>query len=86
MKHLQSRSELIADYIIENNCTIRYASKIFCISKSSVHLDVSYRLKKINYRKYLQVKKVLDQNLKERNIRGGNSTKLKYLRLKHSQT
>lgn len=80
-----SRPELIAEYIINNNCTIRQASKVFNLSKSTVHLDVSKRLKYINKTKYLLVRVILDKNLKERNIRGGMSTKLKYQNLKQAK-
>lgn len=82
MSTFLTRPEIIADYIIQNNCTIRQASNIFKISKSTVHLDVSKRLKKINKSKYALVRQVLENNLKERNIRGGMSTKLKYQNLK----
>lgn len=82
MSTILTRPEIIADYIIQNNCTIRQASNIFKISKSTVHLDVSKRLKKINKSKYALVRQVLENNLKERNIRGGMSTKLKYQNLK----
>ncbi len=74
------RAREFAHYIIENNATVRKTASIFKISKSTVHKDVSYRLKNIDYSLYTQVKAVLDTNLKERHIRGGIATKNKYLK------
>lgn len=68
----------IALYIVENDATVRKAAKKFGISKSTVHKDVSDRLKKVNLDLYKKVKKVLDHNKSERHIRGGLATKLKY--------
>ena len=70
-------------------CTIynrfkRGAAKKFGISKSTVHKDVSERLKKINPSLAVQVRIILDENKAERHIRGGMATKLKYSHLKES--
>ena len=77
-----SRPEELAQYIILNNCTIRSAAKVFNISKSTVHLDVSKRLKKINFVLYKKVRVILENNFNERNFRGGMATKRKYEKLK----
>ena len=47
-------------------------------SKSTVHMDVSKRLLKINHALALEVRQVLEENKAERHIRGGMATKLKY--------
>lgn len=78
----KTRPEKFAIYIINNKCTIRECAKEFDISKSTVHNDLSKKLKKINKFLYVQVYKVLDKNLQERSMRGGMATKLKYLKLK----
>lgn len=65
-------------YVIETNATVRAAAKHFCISKSSVHKDVTERLKSIDNDLYERVREVLDKNLSERHIRGGEATKKKY--------
>ena len=79
------RAKEFARYIIDNGATVRQAAVQFKISKSTVHKDVSYRLKNIDYDLYIKVKEVLDRNLKERHIRGGIATKHKYESLrKHS--
>ena len=67
-----------ANYIIKTGATVRAAAKIFAVSKSTVHKDVSERLKKIDKTLYKKVKKVLDKNLSERHLRGGEATKQKY--------
>lgn len=45
---------------------------------TTVHKDVSERLKKINPGLAKEVRKILDENKAERHIRGGMATKLKY--------
>ena len=72
------RARELGNYIIENNATVRQAAAVFKISKSTVHKDVSQRLQNIDHSLFLKVKAVLDQNLKERHIRGGIATKKKY--------
>lgn len=70
-----------AEYIIENGATVRRAASYFGISKSTVHKDVSERLKSVDIDLYERVKRVLMVNLSERHIRGGMATKIKYERL-----
>lgn len=65
-------------YIMETKSTVRAAAEHFSISKSTVHKDVTERLKTINKCLYDDVRKVLDINLSERHIRGGIATKHKY--------
>ena len=72
------RAREFARYIIENNATVRKTAGEFKISKSTVHKDVSYRLRAIDFELYKKVKEVLDKNLEERHIRGGMATKNKY--------
>ncbi len=74
----EERAAQLALYMIENKQTVRGAAKAFGISKSTVHKDVTERLKKVNKALYLQVKTLLEQNKAERHIRGGQATKEKY--------
>ena len=67
-----------ANYIADTGATVRAAAKVFKISKSTVHKDVTDRLYQIDKRLYKKVKKVLNKNLLERHIRGGEATKRKY--------
>lgn len=68
-----------AKYMIETKGTIREIAERFLISKSTVHIDLSKRLKKIDKKMFEKIKKILDFNFQEKHIRGGNSTKKKYL-------
>ena len=79
---IEERAIKLAHYIIESKDTVRGAAKKFGISKSTVHKDVSERLKKINPKLEKEVRKILDENKAERHIRGGMATKLKYSHLK----
>lgn len=75
---IEERAINLAHYIIDSKDTVRGAAKKFGISKSTVHMDVSKRLLKINHALALEVRKVLEENKAERHIRGGMATKLKY--------
>lgn len=80
MKDLvEERAAMLGEYIVENEATVRAAAKVFGISKSTVHMDVAQRLKKVDPALYGQVRKVLEVNKAERHIRGGLATKEKYL-------
>ncbi len=76
--YIEERVIEIANYIIESGATVRETAKVFKVSKSTVHKDVSERLPKINPTLWVGVKKVLDQNKAERHIRGGRATRKKY--------
>ena len=72
----------LAVYIIENKATVRGTAQHFGLSKSTVHKDISERLKNINFSLYLQVRKVLDFNKAQRHIRGGIATRQKFESIK----
>ncbi len=74
----EQRARELAVYIIEGRTTIRAAAKHFGISKSTVHKDLSDRLRAVDRPLYLQVREILDQNKAERHIRGGLATRRKY--------
>jgi len=76
---INERARVLARYIVETGCTVRACAKKFSVSKSTVHKDVSERLKEIDDSLYVKVREVLDKNLQERHIRGGIATKNKYL-------
>ena len=82
MVHLKSdierRAVELAEYIIEKKATVRAAAVHFGVSKSTVHKDISERLKGYNVTLYTQVKDILEQNKAERHIRGGEATRRKY--------
>jgi len=75
---IDARAIRLAEYIIETNATVRTAAQKFDISKSTVHKDVTERLKRLNIELWAQAKAVLEQNKAERHIRGGIATRRKY--------
>lgn len=79
--NIEQRATDLANFILENKATVRSAARKFGISKSTVHKDLSERLKYLNRSLYMQVKEVLDLNKAERHIRGGIATRQKYLEM-----
>ncbi len=75
----KDRAELIAAYVIDTGATVRAAAAYFCISKSTVHKDLTYKLRYTNPTLYENVRTILDQNKLERHIRGGEATRQKYM-------
>ena len=84
MKNFDNESRIItlANYILENQTTIRATAKEFNIPKSTVHHDLSTKLKHIDHTLYKQVKVLLEKNFKNKHINGGESTRIKYEKLK----
>ena len=76
--YIEERAVEIAEHIISRKATVRQTAKVFGVSKSTVHKDVTERLPKINPLMASKVKKILEKNKAERHIRGGKATKLKY--------
>lgn len=79
---LEERVIKEARYVIETGATVRTTAKEFHVGKSTVHKDMTERLKNIDKILYEQVKKVLKINLLERHLRGGEATRQKYLKQK----
>lgn len=75
---VEERAVELGQYIIESKATVRSAAKKFGVSKSTVHKDVSERLKYVNPQLYTQVKAVLEVNKAQRHIRGGMATRKMY--------
>lgn len=82
-KDVVKRCIMLGEYIIENKSTVRQAGAYFGISKSTVHIDVTKRLKRYSPSLAYEVSKVLEDNKAERHLRGGAATKEKYLKLKN---
>ena len=76
--NLEARACELAVYMIETNATVRSCARHFGISKSTVHKQLTQRLRQCNLALYQQVRQVLDKNKEERHIRGGMATKRKY--------
>lgn len=76
---IKSRCETLAEYMIANNATVRLCAQAFGISKSTVHKDITEKLKNENSVLYEKTKELLEKNKAERHIRGGEATRIKYL-------
>lgn len=70
-----------ANYMIETEKTVRELALIFGISKSTVHKDLHERLQEIDKELYTKVDKILQYHMNIRHLRGGQSTKQKYLKM-----
>ena len=79
-EYIEDRVIKCAEYIVKTGCTVRACSAHFCISKSTVHKDVTERLQSIDFQLFEEVRRVLNVNLNERHIRGGDATRRKYLK------
>ena len=76
--YIEERAMEIAQYIVEQNATVRQAAKKFGISKSTVHTDVTQKLEEIDPGLCREVREILDINKAQRHIRGGIATREKY--------
>ncbi len=78
----EERAVELGEYIVKNKATVRAAAEIFGVSKSTVHMDVTGRLRHVDPHLYNRVREVLEINKAQRHIRGGLATKEKYLKEK----
>ena len=76
--YIENRVLAVAAYILDTGATVRHAAREFKISKSTIHKDITERLHELNPALATEVKKVLDNNMQERHIRGGLATRQKY--------
>ncbi len=76
--YIETRVLDIASYVIETGATVRTAAKEFGVSKSTVHKDMTDRLRRLDKALAKDVAAVLEINKEERHIRGGRATYLKY--------
>lgn len=75
---MERRMRESAEYILDTGCTVRACAAHFGTSKSTVHKDVTERLSEADPALAERVRRVLDVNLSERHIRGGDATRRKY--------
>lgn len=78
-KNIKKRVLEEADYMVKTRSTVREMANIFKVSKSTVHKDLHERLLDIDDKLYDEVEKILKYHTDVRHIRGGQSTKRKYL-------
>lgn len=76
----EERAVKLGRYIADSKSTVRATAKKFGISKSTVHTDITVRLRRVDPALFNEVRKVLDINKEERHIRGGIATREKYRR------
>ena len=67
-----------AYYILKTKKTLRELSKVFNLSKSTIHKDLKDRLKSIDLTLYKEVNQIFQNHIQTRHIKGGESTKKKY--------
>ncbi len=72
------RAVRLGRYIADSKGTVRSAARKFGVSKSTVHTDITVRLRRIDPALFGRVREVLDINKEERHIRGGIATREKY--------
>ena len=77
-KEIEDRAVKCGEYIVKTGCTVRTCADALGTSKSTVHKDVTERLSSVDFELYRRVKEVLEKNLSERHLRGGESTRKKY--------
>ena len=70
----------VAEHIIDTKDTIRETAKKFNISKSTIHKDLQERLIQLDINKYNVVKKIMDEHIETRHIKGGESTRQLFLK------
>ncbi|MBQ7227522.1 MAG: sporulation transcriptional regulator SpoIIID [Clostridia bacterium] len=72
------RALTIGRYIASTGATVRAAAQHFNMAKSTVHKDVTTRLAFLDAPLHEAVRNVLERNLAERHLRGGEATRRKY--------
>ena len=74
----ERRAVLLGEYIVQHSATVRSTAAVFGLSKSTVHKDVSARLRTVSPGLLIQVRAALARNKVERHLRGGAATRRKY--------
>ena len=80
--NVEQRCLALGEYIAAHRATVRQAAEVFGVSKSTVHMDVTKRLRQFSPALAAEVDTVLQENKAQRHIRGGNATREKYLKNK----
>ena len=78
-KNIINRTLKESEYILKTKKTIREIAKVFGVSKSTVHKDLSNRLLEIDANLCNKIKEILKQHIDTRHIKGGESTRNKFL-------
>ena len=70
-EHIAERVYQVGEYTVKNNSTVRDTAQHFGVGKSTIHLDITTRLKEVNPILYYEAMAVIDVNKEERHSRGG---------------
>lgn len=76
---IQNRVLQVTETILDTQGTVRSVALIHGVSKSTVHKDLTERLIQIDKQLYEKVRQLLEYNKSVRHLRGGYSTRIKYL-------
>ena len=79
-KDIKTRVLNEANHIIKTQDTIRKTAGLFNVSKSTVHTDLSERLKEIDKKLGAEIDDIFKNHDKDKHIRGGEVTRQKYKR------
>ena len=71
-----------AEHILETGSTVRACALSFGVSKTTIHKDMRERLPQMDGELSRRVDEVLQKNLRERHLRGGEATRKKYSALR----
>ena len=81
-KEIVERVYKESEYILKTEQTIRETAKNFKVSKSTVHKDIHERLRDIDIKTYNKLQLIMKKHIDTRHIKGGESTRKKYKKLK----
>ena len=71
-----------ANYVINTKNTVREVAKVFNVSKSTVHKDLQERLRELDEKLHSQIEAIFKEHVEIRHLKGGESTRIRYLKLK----
>jgi len=82
--YIYDRIVRIANYLVNEDKTIRDAEQAFHVSRSTIHQQLHTKLPEVNPALHAAVQAVLDTHFSERHIRGGDATKAKFANMAHA--
>lgn len=77
--YIENRVLEVTNYILETGATVRSAAKKFGVCKSTIHKDVTIRLRELNPQLHNQILSVLSNHFETKHINGGIATRNKYI-------
>ena len=77
--YIEERVLDVARYIIDSKATIRKTAKVFGVSKSTIHKDMTERLPLISAPLFEEVHVIISTHKDERHLRGGEATRKLYI-------